>query len=146
MKKFFTESREFLRKSKENPNIVGDNLKGHGAGPFDKAFDGPSIVLDKDKKPEKTTSETTSETSSKMTHRKSIHYRKPKPRPRSPSKKKCKSKCNCASCKSERVTQEYDKRYRDASMERRQRKSPSRNKKSPNKKSPNKKSPKRKNH
>ena len=137
MRKFFTESRKFLRQPKENPNIVGENLKGHGAGPLDKAFDGPSNVLDKDKKPP---IKTTSETSSKMTRRKSIHYRKP--RPRSPSKKKCKSKCNCASCKSERVTQEYEKRYRDASMERRQRKSPRKS----HKKSPNKKSPKRKNH
>jgi hypothetical protein len=51
---------------------------------------------------------------------------------RSPSIKKCKSNCNCATCKTEKARQEYDKRYRDASKERQQRKS-RRNKKSPRK-------------
>ena len=82
---------------------------------------------EKPAKPEKP--ETTSKTSSKMTRRKSMHYRKP--RSRSPSKKKCKSNCNCATCKTEKARQEYEKRYRDASTERKRR-SP-RNKKSPRK-------------
>jgi len=66
-----------------------------------------------------------------------LKIRKPMPprKPRSPSKPKCKSNCNCANCKQEKERQEYEKRYRDASMERRQRKSPRKShKKSPTRK------------
>ena len=68
-----------------------------------------------------------------------VIFRKPNPaRNRPPSKKKCKSNCNCANCKQEKESQEYEKRYRDASMERRQRKSPRKSPKKSPRKSPRK--------